>query len=497
MRHIVGVVFSVAAVLLVMMCMPRTGAIYTHDSQSYEYAASTLLESGEMKYFGYDTPIIQWPPFYIFVSAAIKLAGVPFAQGAAWVNAFAFAYLVYTASVFLFDCLNVKWLAVPALAMIIISVPLIFISGYAWSEMLFIFLSVLSIALILEYIKREKQSWLVAATVISSLCWLTRYIGIVVIGVSAIVLLIWVEPFWEKIKKTFVYMVFSCFPMALWVIRNYIFSETFTGGRLPGIYTFKDNADFSMETFKGWISFSNPMFAWISAALFALFAMLAISMKKNSRKKKKSSPELFAFFLYIVLYCGVLLISASKSGMDPLDDRLWSPVFPFWIFTLVLAFDRLFSSIKMTKAVKWMAAGFTLSAVIAVVNPAIWLQSEGLPRKDALIGSKESPIAKQSPVLKFAMEHIKPDADTLVISNKASDFALHTNLKCYYPPKKNGIPLYSYSQYSERIENFKTIYLVWAGDPISESFMDIPEFREKYELEKTAQNEYCIIYRLK
>ena len=50
-----------------MMCMPQTGAIYTHDSQSYDYAATTLLKDGQMKYFGYDTPIIQWPPLYILI----------------------------------------------------------------------------------------------------------------------------------------------------------------------------------------------------------------------------------------------------------------------------------------------------------------------------------------------------------------------------------------------------------------------------------------------
>jgi hypothetical protein len=47
------------------------------------------------------------------------------------------------------------------------------------------------------------------------------------------------------------------------------------------------------------------------------------------------------------------------------------------------------------------------------------------------------------------------------------------------------------------MDSFKDIYLVWAGDPVSESFMDIPEFREKYELEKIAQNNSCIIFKLK
>ena len=87
MRYVAGAAFAVAAFILVFFCMPQTGAIYTHDTQSYEYAASTLIESGTMKYFGYDTPIIQWPPLYILILAVIKLLGISVAEGAAWLNA--------------------------------------------------------------------------------------------------------------------------------------------------------------------------------------------------------------------------------------------------------------------------------------------------------------------------------------------------------------------------------------------------------------------------
>ncbi len=496
MRHFIGVVFAVVAFMLIMMCLPHTGAIYTHDSQSYEYAASTLLKTGEMKYFGYDTPIIQWPPFYILVSAAIKAIGVDFAQGAAWVNALAFAYLIYACCVYLFDTLNIKWLAIPALILMTASVPLIFISGYAWSEMLFILLSVLSIIFMLQYVKRERLSWLVATLVSSCLCWLTRYIGIVVIAVSAIILFASQKTFWERIRKTFIYLVFSCFPMALWVIRNYTLSGTLTGGRSPGTYTLRDSLSFSLETFAGWLSFSNPLIAWISAALFVFLIMLAFSMKKNS-KKINNTPDFMAFVLCIVIYAVLIIVSATKTSMDPLDDRLWAPVFPFWVITLVLLFDRLLKNVSMGKAVKWMAIGFTMFVLIAVINPVIWIKSEGLVRKDALLGAKESLQAKQSPVLQLTKDSIAPDENTLVISNKASDLAMHTSLKCYYPPKKKGIVLYSYSRYIKSRENFPDIYLVWAGDPMSESFMDIPDFREKYELTITAQNDDCIIFKIR
>lgn len=150
MRYAAGGILAVAAFLLVMMCMPQTGAIYSHDTQSYEYAASTLIESGDLKYFGYDTPIIQWPPFYIVMLAFLNLTGLDTANGASWLNAVLIAYMIYASAVFLFDILKVKWMAVPAAVMMAVSVPMLYISGYAWSETLFIFLSVVAAVFLLQ-----------------------------------------------------------------------------------------------------------------------------------------------------------------------------------------------------------------------------------------------------------------------------------------------------------------------------------------------------------
>ncbi len=99
--------------------------------------------------------------------------------------------------------------------------------------------------------------------------------------------------------------------------------------------------------------------------------------------------------------------------------------------------------------------------------------------------------------MKLAAENIRASEDTLVISNDAAMLSLHTDLKCYYPPKKNSIPLYSFSRYSEKMEEFRDVYLVWSGALDSESFVDVPGFRQWYELEIIAQNNQCIIFRLK
>jgi hypothetical protein len=498
-RYAAGGILAVAAFLLVMMCMPQTGAIYSHDTQSYEYAASTLIESGDLKYFGYDTPIIQWPPFYIVMLAFLNLTGLDTANGASWLNAVLIAYMIYASAVFLFDILKVKWMAVPAAVMMAVSVPMLYISGYAWSETLFIFLSVVAAVFLLQYIIKKKNTWFYFSAVLSSLCWLTRYIGIVHVAVAALTLLIGVKPFWEKVKKTAVFLLISCAPMALWVYRNYKLSGTFTGGRQPGQFTLAENAELTAEVLKSWFYGWEPLFAYIAAGFYIFLVILAIIFKKNRKSKKEAGKgvSLLFFFLYIAAYTGVLFATTTTTALDPISSRLWAPVYPHIIFVLVLLLDILIQNIKMQRIVKWFAAGFAVFALIALINPAAWVLLEGIERKEALLGTKESAEIKKAPILKVANDYLQPSKDTLVISNQASIVAMHTDLKCYYPPKKEGIEIYTFSRYKEKMEDFRDIYLVWYGDPQSQDFMDIPEFRKNYELEVIADEGICFILKIK
>jgi hypothetical protein len=476
--------------------MPQTGAIYTHDSQSYDYAATTLLKDGQMKYFGYDTPIIQWPPLYILITAVLKLFDVPLTQGAIWINAISFAYLIYACATYLFESLSVKWMAVPALILITVSIPMVYISGYAWTEMLFIFLSMLSMIFMLRYIKGQKQGWLIAASVVSSLCWLTRYIGIVTIAVLALILFLSVKPVLRRIRLTFVYLVFSCLPMSLWVIRNYLISGTFTGGRQAGLYTLKDNIWLSVMVFREWSSFLTPLFSYIGTVFFIMLVCITFFLEKKE-KKPELPVDLITVSMYILFYAAALLASATSTAMDPINIRLWSPVFPFWILFLVFLMDVLIRNLKEERLKQWLAAAFVVFSLVCAISPALWIQSRGFARKHVFTGLKEDIGMKYSPVLALARDKIPGYRETLVISNDAALLAMHSGLKCYYPPKKYSIPLYSFSRYKESMDLFRFVYIVWSGPLESESFMTMSEFRRLYDLEKIAQNNYCWIYRVR
>ena len=498
MRHITGVLFAIAAFLLVMACAPQTGAIYTHDSQSYEYAAATLLEYGELRYFGYDTPIVQWPPFYIAIIALLGLFDIPLAQGAIWINAVCFAYLLYAMAVYLFENLKVKWLAVPALILVCASVPMVLISGYAWTEMLFIFLSMLSLIFMLQFIKKKKIGWVIASSVLSALCWMTRYIGIVMIAVLALVLFISAKPLLRKIRMTFLYLLLSCAPMAVWVLRNFLISGTFTGGRSPGYFTLADNLWLSLYVFRNWSSFLNPLFAFIASVLLIILIFIPFFLEKEKRKPERENQwDLPAVSLYVLLYAAALLASATGAAMDPINDRLWAPVFPFWILTLVFLIDKLIGNVKENRLKQWIAAGFLVFALVSAISPSLWISSRGLARKHEFAGLKQDIGYRYSPVLSLVRDKIPRMKQTLVISNDAGLINMHTGLKCYYPPKKFSIPLYTFSRYKERMDEFRSIYLVWTGPMDSESFMTVSEFRRLYDLKKIAQNNYCTIYRVK
>lgn len=497
MRHITGVVFAIAAFLLVMACAPQTGAIYTHDSQSYEYAAATLLESGEMKYFGYDTPIVQWPPFYITVVALFDLLDIPLTQAAVWINAFCFAYLLYSLAVYLFNSLHVKWLAIPALIMTVVSVPLILVSGYAWTEMLFILLSMLSMVFMLQFVKKERLGWLIASSVFSCLCWLTRYIGIVTIGVLALVLFLKVKPLVRRIWLTIVYLAISCTPMALWVLRNYLISGTFTGGRSPGYFTLWDNIGLTFKVFLNWSSYLTPIFAYIAVIL--LFALVGISflLERKKENSEDGNIDMLAILLYTVFYATALLASATSTAMDPINDRLWAPVFPYWVLMLVFWMDSRIKNIKDNRLKQWLAAGFLVFALVSSVSPALWITIKGMARSHELTGLKQDIGLRHSPVLALVKAKIPRMKQTLVISNDAALINIHTGLKSYYPPKKYSIPLYSFSRYKESVDQFRFVYLVWSGPMDVEGFMTVQEFHRAYELKKIAQNNYCTIFRVK
>ena len=498
MRHITGFLFAIAALLLVLACAPRTGAIYTHDSRSYEYAATTLIESGEMKYFGYDTPIIQWPPFYIAITALLGLFDIPLTQGAIWINAVCFAYLMYAMAVYLFDSLNVKWLAIPALLLVCASVPMVLISGYAWTEMLFTFLSVLSMILLLQYVKKNNVGWLIAASVISGLCWMTRYLGIVMIAVLAVVLFLSEKPLLRKIRMTFLYLFISCAPMAVWVIRNFLISGTFTGGRSPGYFTLGDNLWLSMLVFKGWSSYITPLFAYIAAILLILLICIPFFLEKQETKpEQKSHRDLLTAASYTLLYGVVLLASATGAAMDPINDRLWAPVFPFWVLTLVFLMDVLIRNIQENRLKQWIAAGFLVFALVCATSPALWISTEGLARKYELTGLKQDIGYRHSPIVSLVRDKIPRMKQTLVISNDAALIGEHTRFKCYYLPKKYSIALYAFSRYKERMDEFRSVYLVWSGPMDSDSFMTVSEIRRVYDLNKITQNNYCTIYRVK
>jgi len=497
-RHITGILFAIAAFLLVLACVPRSGAIYTHDSQSYEYAATTLIESGELRYFGYDTPIVQWPPFYMAITALLGLLDIPLSQGAVWINAVCFAYLLYVMSVYLFDSLNVKWLAIPALLMVCVSVPMVLISGYAWTEMLFIFLSMLSMILLQQYVKKKKIGWLIAASIISGLCWMTRYLGIVMIAVLTAVLFLSDKPLLRRIRMTFLYLFISCAPMAVWVVRNYLISGTFTGGRSPGYFTLGDNLWLSMLVFRGWSTYITPLFAYIAVILLVVCICIPFFLEKNKKKaEQKSHRDLLTAASYTLLYGVVLLASATGAAMDPINDRLWAPVFPFWVLTLVFLMDVLIRNIQEKRLKHWIAAGFLVFALVGAASPALWISTEGFARKYELTGLKQDIGYRHSPVLSLVRSKIPRMKQTLVISNDAALIGQHTTLKCYYPPKKYSIALYTFSRYKERMDEFRFVYLVWSGPMDSDSFMTVSEFRRLYDLKKIAQNNYCTIYRVK
>ena len=173
-----------------------------------------------------------WPPLY---PAMLAISG-GFAFDARSVagpfNAVAFGLTIFVAGQWLRAAVRSRFLIVLGCTLIAFSVTVAWWASWAFSETTFILLTVLALLNVSKFLKSEQRSALMWAAAFSALACLTRYSGIFL--VLAVVPLLALQPgpaLREKLRRIGMYLMISIGPLALWLLRNYLVTETFTGPR--------------------------------------------------------------------------------------------------------------------------------------------------------------------------------------------------------------------------------------------------------------------------
>jgi hypothetical protein len=359
----------------------ESGIGMTADSIRYLNVADNLRNgSGFVIARGkYDQPMTHFAPGYPLVLAglAATLRADP-DEVARWLHV-----ILLPINVMLIA--RLAWLATRRSALLTIvaaiasaaSVAMIETHRAALSEGLYICCALLSAAMLLEFLQRDRWRWLIAAAACVGAAILARYAGVSLL-LGGIVLILWVRDGVAGRRRITQAAIFSAIALALpivWIFRNVLAAHNAVNRSLDVHLVSERHINTAVTTLASWL-FPNSIPANLSAALLGVIFSVAVVGYYRYRYgiadcvDAVSRSERRAVIVSAVLalaYMVVLTLSISLVDFyTPLDTRILSPLYPLalvlalWLFRLAVRQERALPRVASVAAGLLLVAGQVL-----------------------------------------------------------------------------------------------------------------------------------------
>lgn len=339
-------VLSLIGVLVILVSTSRYGVGISSDSIAYISIAKNILSGkGYLIYGG--RPYLFGPPLFPTLLASFSLGIFEPFFIARYINAISFGLIILFSGFWLRKNIKSISLVILGSVAILLSIPLIKVSAFAWTEPVFILFSLLFLFEMSNFLKNSKfRSLFLSAIFVSSACS-TRYIG-VTLALTGLALLLFErnKSFSIKLKNTIVFGFISILPITIWLIRNYLISSTIVGWRIPSSFTFGQNLYSTFDTISVWFLPSRiPHFLRILIISFLFISLVVIFIiiiwKSKKRQEGVNLSHYMFLILFLIIYMSWLIVSASCFTFDSISDRLMSPVFVPLMLLIVFTIDNI------------------------------------------------------------------------------------------------------------------------------------------------------------
>lgn len=464
-------ILSLVGVLLVLVNTSRYGAGVWPDQAVYVSAARSLL-SGR-GYFQYDgSPFVQWPPLFPTLLASISFGGFDPLNAARCVNAVSFGLIIFVSGLWLLK--NIKSLSFVLLGSvaILLSTPLIKVSMFAGTEPLFVFLVLLFLLFIAEYLKSNETLSFVLAAVFAALACLTRYIGVTVILTGFVLLLFGQnKTFVRKLRNATMFGLISVLPITAWVVRNYMVSSTLIGERGLSPYTLAQNLNSVLDIMSVWVLFSripsSSRILIITLFFISMVGILAIVIRRNrNRERSVNLSQIVPVLCFLLIYTSYLVVSATIVAFDKIEDRLLSPVYVLLMLLILFAIDSIgrFPDKYFSKQVL---------TVLLIIGFGLWLARPILPVVQTVrhsirngAGGFSTTAWQNSGLIGYLKEH---SPDGRAYSNAPAGVYILTGISARESPRK-----YLYNsprstmddllEFRRSLDSNRSTYIIWFND---------------------------------
>lgn len=493
-QHAVLMCFSLLAILLVLISTSLYGAGLSPDSVHYIAVARNLAAgAGVVSYNG--EPFVVQPPLYpLLLSIVATFVRADPLAIAAFVNALLFGAIVYLAGLLFSKYLSSFALVLVGIALVLLAPAMIQVSIMAWSEPLFICLTLVFLLAQQKFLAERDTKSIVLFIVATALACLTRYIGVTLILTGALALVLLLRERWQvKARYVFLFCIFSALPLALWVTRNYFAASTFLGPRVSSASSFGQNISYTVRTVLSWyfvqaILTQRILFVLIIAGLCgaALF-----EMARNVSRLRDFLGRVGGIILFIVVYMAVLILSATTTAFDSINDRLLSPIFiPSLLFVLMFL-EYLYRALHKNTSKKFVAA-------IPIALVVLWLLVNSLNatfngmnvRMQKGAGEYSRKLWRESPLIAFLRAH-PLDASRVKYTNAPEALYLFLNQPSLTsPPKTAYNSNLQLNELGRLVETWKVedgSYLVWFNNSPRTYLFTVDELQTVVDLREVVR----------
>ena len=370
---------TIASIFIIGLCgslliaySTRWGPWVFSDSTGYIASARNLLAGHGLGLFGASGafhPLTLHPPFFSLLLGFFGWIGIDLLAAARWLNVILFGLTISLVGTTIFLLTHSSWLSIICSIVILSMTDLIDIYSGAMSEPLFIFTGLLSISLVLWFLRNNRYLVLVAAAVAVGLSIITRYAGVAFMIAGMAGLLILSTKHWKnRLIDILIYGSIGSLPVVAW--RIWLNSQTADDHLFQKVTNLGEQlANFRlsvMEIFWSWLPFTSllPAYSYnqarnyliIAFILLCLITSLAIwKMRKNNGKVTDTSNGLtYAGLLIVFAIAYLIILLVSYLLTLPTPDLINRTLLPVHLALIVSVFLLLFFIIRTWSSNKWL-----------------------------------------------------------------------------------------------------------------------------------------------
>ena len=491
LKNIEALVGSLLGFLIIVLFTHHSGIGVSRDSIAYISAANSFIEG--RGFIEYDNvPLALFPAGYPIILGIVQfITHCPIIVVGAYFNALLFATVIYLlACIIKQQVYPNKVIAFTLIAVLVFAVPLHEDFYMLWSESVFILLEVLLIITLTHYFQKQLKYCYYLSVFIASYAAITRFAGITFIVVPGLFLILNTNiSLWKRWKNIIAGIIAGITPLAINLIRNYYCTTEVAGNRQRGIYTLYENISFSGKVFGEWFynsalksatTFSIGLIVLLLFISYSIFILIRIYKYRSKMAYYKVAT------VYGSIYYVFMLITATLSRYETINNRLLSPLFIPLLLLLIHIGERIINSALFASLQRAKAIVITIIFVVLLSKEVIASYDFYIDTEEGGIGGYTEDSWRESETIRYVNEHINQYNklsvnDIPVYSNSAHALYLYTNTYFNLLPEK---------KHQNRIENLykqPSFYVIWFNEEGNDDMLPIDSIQKHRTLKVVQQ----------